>query len=434
MVALAVANLIRFRADPRTKSLALAGAFTGAAAGVKYVGAVAAAVLAVTALLALRRRLDKRRVAVFVLSAAVVALPWYVKNTILVGDPLYPLLRGWPNEEARQAAQETFDNFGYGHSLHDLALLPVRLLAAAKPFNRAEYISPLFLLFAPLSLLVRGQRGLSRVLLAGTASYVILWFFGVQDSRYLFFAMPILAILAALGIVGLVGRGRTGRIVSVTVTVGALAAGAVVSAVYASQFVRVAVGRESADAFLTRTVSYHEGTIWLNRNLPADARVALDHVFVLHVDRPAIAWTSEALPTTAGPGATRAFFRRYRLTHALVFSGDAARRRQLGYVDASLVGRVKVHAVTSRTLSRIGPEETMDVYRVPDRFSMARQASRTTPSAHAVGVRFRTSSRDRAPALARSLASRASVRSAWPSASTSSAGTRKPFWPCSIRS
>jgi hypothetical protein len=180
--------------------------------------------------------------------------------------------------------------------------------------------------------------------------------------------MPPLALLAAAGIVGLARRGRIGAIVSVTVTAAAFAVGAVVSGVYASRFASVVTGRESENAFLTRTVSYHEGIVWLNRNLPEDARVALGHSFVLHVDRPALAWTSDALPTTAGPAETRAFFRRYRLTHALVFSSNARRRRQLGYVDAAPVRRVTVHAVTSRALARVGPEETMDVYRVGDRF------------------------------------------------------------------
>jgi hypothetical protein len=365
-VALAVANLLQFTQDRRAQPLVLAGAFTGATAGVKYVGTGAAALLTLTALAALRRQVDKRLAAAFLLAAAVVALPWYVKNAILVGDLVYPLL-GWPNEEAHRAAEETFDNFGYGRSPSDLALLPVRLLARAEPFNRAEFISPLFLLFAPASLLLRRTRRIAVVLLAGAVAYVVLWFYSVQDSRYLFFAMPVLAVLAALGIVGLARRGRVGRIVAVTVTTGAFTASAAVSAVYASQFVDVVVGREGDDAFLTSTVSYHESTIWLNRHLPRNARVVLGEIFVLHVDRPAIAWTTDALPTTAGRAETRAFFRRYRLTHALIFSTDGARRRQLGYVGASLVGRLRVHAVTSRTLSRRGPEERMEVYRVPAR-------------------------------------------------------------------
>ena len=402
-VALAVANVARYVSAPRVASLLLAGLFTGATAGTKYVAAAAAAVIAVAALIVLRGRLDRRVAIASALTAVVVALPWYVKNALVVGDPVYPLLTGWANEEARRAAREALDTFGYGRSPLDLALLPVRLLADAEPFNRAEYISPLFLLFAPLALLLPQARKGAAVVLAAAAAFVLFWFAGVQDARYLFLVMPPLAVLAAIGIAGLASRGRFGAIVVGTVVTGAFAAGAAVSAVYTSRFVPVAVGAQSEDAFLTANVSYHEATVWLNRHLPSDARVVLDHVFVLHVDRPAIAWTSDALPTTAGPAETRAFFRRYGLTHALVFSWNVGRRRQLQYVDATLVTRLAVHAVTSRALSRVGPEETMEVYRVPERFTR-----RTTPSAHAAGVNGRTSSRDRSPALLRSAASSAS--------------------------
>lgn len=406
-VMLAVANLARYASEPRPASLALAGAFTGATAGTKYVAAAAAAVIAVAALVVLRHRLDARVAIAFALPAVAVALPWYAKNALLVGDPVYPFIAGWTNDEARRAARQTLETFGYGRSALDLVLLPIRLLADAEPFNRAEYISPLFMLFAPVALLVSRARELSALILGGTAVYVVFWFVGVQDSRYLFLAMGPLALVAAVGIVGLAGRGRTGAIVVRTVVAGAFAAGVAVSAVYASRFVPVALGLQSDDEFLTANVSYHEATLWLNDRLPRDARVVLDHVFVLHVDRPAIAWTSDALPTSAGPGETRRFFRRERLTHALVFASSTAKQRQLKYVGATLVTRLTVHAVTSRALSRVVPAEPMEVYRVADRFTR-----RTTPSAQAAGVNVRTSSRDRAPARARSPGSSASSRSA----------------------
>lgn len=376
-VALAVSNLVRYVQAPQTVSLMLAGMFTGAVAGVKYAALGAAVVLALAALYVVRGR-----VLAFALPALAVALPWYVKNAILTGDPVYPLL-GWPNEETRLEAESTFSNFGYGDSALDLLLLPVRLLADAEPFNRAEYITPLFLLFAPLSLFVaRRWTGLA---LAAVAAYVVGWFFNVQDARYLFFVMPVLAVLAAIGVVELA---RFARPLTIATTIAAFAVGAGVTAVYSSQFVPVVAGLESDDAFLTKTVSYHEATVWLNENLPPDARVALGHAFVLHVDRPAMTWTGEALRPNAGREETREFFRRYGITHALVFTDDAPRTRQLGYVGGERIARLTVHAVTSRALSRVGPEETMDVYRV-------NSASVATPSAHAAGVNLRASSSER---------------------------------------
>lgn len=362
MAALAVANLLRVGAVPRVEPLLLAGAFTGGAAATKYVGAIAAAVLGATALVALRRRLRPRHLGAFVLAAAFVALPWYVKNAIVVGDPVYPYLRGWSNEEARLEAEATFGSFGYGRSPIDLALLPFRLLGAAEPFNRAEYISPLFLLFAPLALLSRGVRPLARTLLAGCGLFVVLWFFTVQDSRYLLFVLPVLAPLAAVGIVELLSGGRVGRIVAVGGAISAFLVGGVVSAAYASQFAAFVAGVESEDEFLRENVSYHDGTEWLNEHLPPASKVLLGHVMLLHLDREGLVWTADALPASAGPEQTRAFFRRNGITHAAVLgSGEP---RQLRWVGGRRIARVPVRPVTSRTRSSFGPPDVLTVYEV----------------------------------------------------------------------
>jgi hypothetical protein len=362
--ALAVAHLVQFAQRRHDTSIALAGLFAGATAGMKYVAAGAAAIVALGAALAFGRALTVRRVLAFAIPAVVVALPWYVKNAILTGDPAYPILFGWEHDEAREAAQASFDNYGYGHGANDLLLLPVRLLADAEPFDRAEFITPLLLVFAPVALLAPRARRVAATALAGVGVYLLVWFFGVQDARYLLIAMPVLAVLAAVGIVALAREGRVGRVLAVGGTVGAFAVGAVVSAAYASQFVPYLAGTDSDDEFLRSKVSYHESVEWLNAHLPPDARVAVDFVFVLHVDRPAVVLTSDALTLTAGPRETCAFFRRYGLTHVLLLRENAARRRQLGYVGGRRIAAISARAVESRTLSRRGPPEQLDVYRV----------------------------------------------------------------------
>jgi hypothetical protein len=363
-VALASANLVRFVRGAGIEALVLAGLFTGATAGMKYVAAGAAVVLTVAALVLLRRRLSLRLAAAFGLPALVVAAPWYVKNLILTGDPVYPILFGWENEEARVAARDSFDNYGYGHSPVDLLLLPVRLLADAEPFDRAEYITPLFLLFAPAALLATQARRAVVAALAGVAAFVVVWFLGVQDSRYLLLAMPVLAVVAAVGIVALAEQGRLGRLVAVGGTIAAFAVGGAVSVAYAGQFAPLLAGRQTEGDFLLEEVSYHESVAWLNANLPPDAVVALDHVFVLHVDRPALTWNADALPGSAGPRETREFVRRYGITHALVFATNTTRVRQLGYVGARRVARITARPVISRTLGDKGPPEALDVYEI----------------------------------------------------------------------
>jgi hypothetical protein len=365
MIALAGWNLLDFGRRGTSGSVVLGGLFAGGAAGIKYQGALAAALLAVAAAVLLRRRVGLGTALAFAVPAAAVALPWYVKNAVLTGNPIYPFLFGGLNPEAERAAAESYGNYGHGESPLDLLLLPVRLLADADEFDRGEFASPLYLLFAPLALLPLAFRRPASVVLAAALVYVLAWFFGSQHLRFLAPLAAPLAVLSALGAVALAERGRAARLAVVTVVAGALATGLAVSLVYVGQFVPVVAGLESEREFLTEKSSYYEGIDWLNRNLPPDARVALGHLFLLHADRPAVYWSSDVLPTTAGPAESRAFFRRFGITHAEVFDWDVARKRQLGYAGARPIARLTVHAVTSRTLAEIGPPETVVVYALP---------------------------------------------------------------------
>jgi 4-amino-4-deoxy-L-arabinose transferase-like glycosyltransferase len=367
LLALALAgwNLANFARGGPTGALLLSGLFAGAAAGMKYPGAVAAALLALAGAVLVRRRLSAQRALAFAVPALAVALPWYLKNWILTGNPVYPLLFGGANSEADRAARASYAEYGHGESPLDLVLLPFRLLADAEAFDRGEFVTPLLLLFAPLAFLVPKARAPAAAAWAAGAVYVLAWFIGSQQARFLMPLVPPFAVLAAVGIVALAARGRFGRLVAVGATAGALASGLGITAVYAAQFVPVVTGSESKREFLLENTSYYAATDWMNRNLPPDARVLLDHVFAFPVDRPTVVWTVDVLESTAGPGETRAFARRFGLTHAAVFATNGRRLRQLEHLRARLLARVTVRPVRSRTRSELGPPERMLVYELP---------------------------------------------------------------------
>ena len=364
-IALAAWNLIEFARRGSTTALVLTGVFAGAAAGTKYFAAAAAAVLCVVGAVAVRDRLTIRRVGLVAGIALAVAAPWYLKNAVLTGDPLYPLLRGWPNDDARRAALDSIDSYGYGTSATDLLALPFRLLGDAEPFDRGEFMSPLILLFAPVALLASRGRRVIALALAGSAAFVLLWFFGAQHARFLMPTVPVLSVLAATGILALAAAGRTARWVTAAVCAGALLAGAAITVAYSAQFVPVALGLESREQFLRENTPYYDGLEWLNEHAPNARGVLLDHVLVLYSDAPAVAWTADALPSTARPRELRALVRRYDITHAEVFASSRDKRRLLAAIGAKQIGKVTVHGVTSRTLSELGPPQTMLVYELP---------------------------------------------------------------------
>jgi Dolichyl-phosphate-mannose-protein mannosyltransferase len=368
-VALAGWNLLRFARQGDREALVVAGLFAGGAAGMKYLGLIAVLALAVAAGTALRRRLTVARVLAFTAPAVLVALPWYVKNTVLTGNPVYPHLFGGLNASAAAELDATMASFGHGRSVADFLLLPVRLVADGEAFDGGEFLSPLFVAFAPLALLVPGRRLVRVAAAAGIAVYVVAWFATTQQARFLVPMLPALAVLAALGALALAGKGPLGRVVAVGGTAAALLVGLGISLVYAAQFAPVAVGHESEEHFLSRKVSLYDGVDWLNDRLGEDDKVLVSLWSLLYLDVPYVTFGTmgDLLPLDAGPEATRTFVAENRVTHVAVLADDEARRRQVGYLDARLLKRVPVTPVRSRTRDERGPTKEMLVYELERR-------------------------------------------------------------------
>jgi hypothetical protein len=364
-VALAAWNLFRFARYHERGALVLAGVFAGGAAGMKYLGLIAALTLSAVVAAVLARRLTPRLALAFGLPALAVAIPWYVKNAVLTGNPFYPHVFGGLNSTASSELSYTMQTFGHGRSVLDFVLLPARLLADAKPFDGGQYLSPLFLVFAPVALFLRGRAAV-RIAWAGVLLFVIVWFVTTQQARFLVPLMPALAVLGALGILALAREGRLGRLLAVAVTAGALVVGLAASTVYAAQFAPVVLGNEPKQQFLREKVSNYDGVEWLNRRLAPEDRVATDiwGLFYLHMRYATFGTMGDLLPPDAGANATRAFIAKYRITHLAILDGDVARRRQVGYLHARLLGHVSVRSVKSRTRGHYGRRHEMLVYAV----------------------------------------------------------------------
>ena len=362
-VALAGWNAFRFVRGSERSALVLAGVFVGGAAGMKYLGLFAALTISAVLAASLAGRLRPRQALAFALPAVAVALPWYVKNTVLTGNPFYPHLFGGLNASAAGELTSTMQTFGHGHGALDFALLPATLLVDGKPFDGGQYLSPLFLLFAPLALFLRARRAVVLVW-GGVLLYVVLWFVTSQQARFLVPLMPVLAVLGALGALALAREGRLGRLVAVVATAAALFVGLGASTVYAAQFASVVLGTESKQRFLREKVSNYHGVEWLNRTLGKRDRVATDiwALFYLRMPYATFGTMGDLLPPTAGREATRAFVRKYGITHIAILDGDSARRRQVRYLDGRLIGRVSVRSVQSRTRGPFGPRHQMLVY------------------------------------------------------------------------
>jgi hypothetical protein len=359
-MALALWNYGESRATSKRVHLVLLGVMLGATCGMKYTGLVATGAFLVGMAVA---GLPPRRLLWLVAAPAVLlALPWYVKNAVQTGNPLYPFYFGGPDAEAMKTTTDILAAYGAGHGPLDAILLPVRLLLRGGKFDRGEFLSPLFILFAPLALLARGWRREAIAAWAGSLVFLGWWFSASQQVRYVGPALPVLAALAAMGMVELARGGPVAAWVVKTVTAGTLALGLAITLVYVAQFVPVVVGAQSREAFLTDKTSYYGADVWLNRHLPANARVLMEPLALLYLDREYVPWNSASLPSAADASSTRAFVRRHRITDIAVIRGHGASQQQVGYLPARLIGRVKVRIIVSRTRGTDSKPQTVLVY------------------------------------------------------------------------
>jgi hypothetical protein len=163
--------------SPSVGWLVLAGLFCGASLSIKYTGVVLPLTLGAVLLWALlRRRLTVRRFLVGALGifglALAVAAPWYIKNALLTGNPLYPLIwggRGWNQISTRWSVVP-----GQESSILDVLVVPWTLTVLGKQGTVAfdATYSPLFLTLLPLLLIVpRRALGLAELLLAVAVGY-----------------------------------------------------------------------------------------------------------------------------------------------------------------------------------------------------------------------------------------------------------------------
>ena len=207
---------LRFALDAvEPKDYALAGIFAGLAMGSKYTAIIAFLLIAGCVFLNIFRGGDQKPgkiqgLLVFFCSAAVVASPWYLRNWLVLGSPIYPpppvLLRFFtvkymsPEAIHALAALVRKEGDGMGRSLSSFLLLPVHLTYHPANFlNGAGGVGVALLALAPFGMwMLRRERSPQILLLFGFLQTVA-WFLTEQEARFLIHLYVILAIFASWG-------------------------------------------------------------------------------------------------------------------------------------------------------------------------------------------------------------------------------------------
>lgn len=243
----------------------------------------------------------------FFLVALAVVSPWLVKNLVLKGNPVYPLMdslfsfiHGGREPAAFLAAGDvTSGGFSfirnrmgiYGEEAWEIVLLPLRIFFGGRdhiPQHFDGVLNPLFALAAPFAFL--GIRKGHRLFFLSLIAFVFTVSVLTADLRirYILPILPFAAILAVMGIRNAVDwlQRRLNR--APIAAAGAVMAG--VALLMAANLFYLGklfadirplpyiLGEESRDAFLTRQVGSYPTVAFINHNLPEDAVIYLLYV------------------------------------------------------------------------------------------------------------------------------------------------------------
>ncbi len=264
--------------------LLMSGLMCGLAMGSKYLGLMGFGLLGLI-LVAIGLRTNLRtlfsKALWFGIPAVLVASPWYMKNVIWFGNPVFPLYfggPGWP--EARLNLYEAYlQAFGHGRSFLDTILLPIYLFIHNTQFgavmNRIEIPNPLFLMvfFYPF---LRKNRFLTTLGVISAGRFV-LWAIGSQQTRFLLPIFPLLSILSVHVLQDLFSRRERFNYIPGVLCATLMGITLYYQIVYTSvtQPLGVLLGDESKETYLLRMVNTHTGIAYARDYLPADERVLM---------------------------------------------------------------------------------------------------------------------------------------------------------------
>lgn len=255
---------LRFMETPSKALGGLLGAVIAGAIATKYTAAIMLPLPAfmIAAAIAARARrgsaLPWAEVACCAFSIVAVAAPYWLKNVIFYGDPLFPLLRrSLPAHPWSAAAEAPYATW---FTLRTPSLSLSAVLDAAKtlatfsfvPHDFAEYhgerpvFGSLFTLLTPILLFWRRRR--LDWLFAGAYLGIVGWFFIHQYDRYLQALLPWMASATAVALTHLWRQG-----VAVRLATGSLVA---LQVVWGGDVPFLAAHRASASAILATTVGF----------------------------------------------------------------------------------------------------------------------------------------------------------------------------------
>lgn len=282
---LALTATLRWMETEKRSWLAMAGIMMGWGIGTKYFALGMAGILGLLIVYHSRTRGLKNVIsnaAIFGLIAGLIGIPWYLKNWLWAGNPIYPFIFGgreWTTLRL-DLLMTYLKSFGIGENILDLFLLPFNLYTQREAFGTFMMTIDMPSVLFPLvfvSLFFWKNPQLKWIALLAFFRF-ILWALGSQQTRFLLPLYPILSLLAASVIYVIANRFKpqSGRpLVAYGVIGGVLAT----TLAYQLIFIpilnpfRVVFGAESKASFLQSARYDYNAHRYIGEAIPSGSRV-----------------------------------------------------------------------------------------------------------------------------------------------------------------
>lgn len=277
--------------------LVLAGILSGFAASTKYLSMstmlIVGAIIIWQSLRNFRLSISGslKNLLIYVISAGLIMSPWYIKNWIWTGNPIYPLVWGGPGWDpiTAQVFNDYLHSFGVGTNWLDYLLIPYNVYTNQDQFSTIslEIIHPALWLAFAYPLLKQPKK--KRFLFFYSGAYFIIWAINSQVIRFLLPSFAVLSILAGDVIQ------KLPPLVKKLTTIGLLGSYLLTSLFYPAILVQSSFGylsgQKSTGDFLKETVNYfqmaqqiqelllpeeHAQFLWNGRGYYCDARCIPD--------------------------------------------------------------------------------------------------------------------------------------------------------------
>jgi hypothetical protein len=383
------AFIVAARRHDSYRLFALAGACAGCFIGAKFFGLAFAGAAGLFVLFSTN---GLKRAFVFAIAAGLAGFQWYLWNWIHTGDPVFPMLTNLLQFPDSAYWTQDFGRYftaiiAHGELPLDRSLVNWLLYPVYATFNMVVKLEGgrtgfgiLAAIILPAAFAGLCNRNLRRsdfaIPLLVAFVFFTVWFFSgtAQRTRHL---LPIYPLLL-LGLFPLaVEWARQANLVR-PLAVGVAAAVALQlagQAIFSFNYVRHVFTPETRPQFLARNVPGATSADWINRNLPADAKIAfMNRQLAYLIERPAFSMHPHIQAVidarmTVGDGAR--FIRQVRrqgVTHLLLpehryvsdypSTESQAFREMISRLRASgclsIVTEIDTVGISSRTLSQFG--------------------------------------------------------------------------------